>query len=73
MLSAGNGRSLHMIEVKRNCSSSVTDRGDRITFGDITITISDDNYIKFRELMNEYPERKPLELLAWLITAELVA
>ena len=51
----------------------MTDRGDRITFGDFTITISDDHYIRFRELMNEFPNRKPVELLSWLIEAELIA
>lgn len=62
-----------MIEIKRKCSSSVTDRGDKITFGDFTITISDDHYIRFRELLNEFPNRKPVELLSWLIEAELIA
>ena len=61
-----------MIEIKRNVSSSVTDRGDKITFGDFTITISDDHYIAFREMMNEYPNKKPTELLGWLIESELI-
>ena len=62
-------RSLHMIEIKRKCSSSVTDRGDRITFGDFTITISDDHYIIFRETMNKYPGLKPTEILEMIIAA----
>lgn len=61
-----------MIEIKRNCGSSVTDRGDKITFGDFTITISDDHYIKFRELMNEYPTVKPITLLESLIEQGLM-
>lgn len=40
------------VRIKRNCSTSVRDRGDALTFGDITITIDGDHYIKFRELMN---------------------
>ena len=40
--------------IKRNCSTSIKDRGDGLTFGDITIRIDGDHYIKFRELMNEY-------------------
>ena len=61
-----------MIEIKRKCSSSVTDRGDKITFGDFTITISDDHYIRFRELMNEFPNMKPVTLLESLIEVELM-
>ena len=41
------------VRIKRNCSTSIRDRGDGLTFGDITITLDDDHYIKFRELMNE--------------------
>ena len=64
-------RSLHMIEIKRNCSSAVTDRGDRITFGDFTITNSDDDYIKFREAMNKYPGLKVANILEIMISAGL--
>ena len=60
-----------LIEIKRRCSSSVTDRGDRITFGDFTITISDDHYTRFRELMNKYPDVKPVDILSWIIELEL--
>ena len=60
-----------MIEIKRNCSSAVTDRGDRITFGDFTITISDDDYIKFREIMNKYPVLKVVNILEILISEGL--
>jgi len=61
-----------MIEIKRNCSSSVTDRGDKITFGSISITISGEFYYNFKDLMNEYPNQKPIELLRWLIETELI-
>ena len=60
-----------MIEIKRNCSSSVTDRGDRMTFGDFTITLSDDDYIRFREMMNAYPGLKPAEILEMIMTTGL--
>ena len=59
------------VRIKRNCSTSIRDRGDGLTFGDITITIDDDHYIKFRELMNEY-ERDAPTLLQWIIEAELI-
>ena len=60
-----------MIKIKRNCSSSVTDRGDRITFGDFTITISDDDYIIFREAMNIYPGLKAADILEMVISEGL--
>ena len=43
-----------MIEIKRNCSSSIKDRGDYVTFGDFTIRISGDFYIKLMEIRNQY-------------------
>lgn len=42
-----------MIELKRNCSSSVRDTGDSVVFGDFTIRISCDYYIRLMEIKNE--------------------
>lgn len=42
-----------MIEIKRNCSSSIRDHGDCVTFGDFTIRISGDFYIRLMEIKNE--------------------
>lgn len=42
-----------MIELKRNCSSSVRDTGESIIFGNFTIRISCDYYIRLMEIKNE--------------------
>ena len=39
-----------MIDVKRNCSSSVRTTLDKITFGDFTITIDGDAYDMWRKV-----------------------
>lgn len=43
-----------MIEIKRNCNSSIKDHGDSVTFGAFTIRITGDFYIKLMEIRNQY-------------------
>ena len=54
-----------MIEVKRDCSSSVRDTGDKIIISSFTVRIDDIHYIMFREMMNEFnlDARAMLELI----------
>lgn len=47
-----------MIEIKRNCSSSITDHGDSLTFGDFTIRFTDDEYIMFMQFVNTKLDRQ---------------
>lgn len=61
-----------MIEIKRNCSSSIRDYGDKIIFGSFTITINNFHYTNFRKLMDKYSSRPPIEILRWLIESELI-
>ena len=60
-----------MIEIKRNCSSSIKDGGDRLTFGDFTIRFTDDEYIQFMEFANTRLDRQ--DALASVITEGLKA
>ena len=60
-----------MIEVKRDCSSSVRDTGDKIIVSSFTVRITDDDYIRFRVMMNEYNCDAP-KLIQWMIESELV-
>lgn len=43
-----------MIEVKRNCSSSITRRPDKITYGDFTITISGRDYEMLKKILDKH-------------------
>lgn len=43
-----------MIEIKRNCSSSITRRPDKITYGDFTITISGYDYEMLSKILDKH-------------------
>lgn len=43
-----------MIEIKRNCSSSITRRPDKITYGDFTITISGNDYEMLKKILDKH-------------------
>ena len=43
-----------MIEVKRNCSSSIRRSEDKITFGSFTITIANQDYERFSKILDKY-------------------
>ncbi len=56
------------IEVKRHCSSSVRNTPDRVTFGDFTIAITDEDAKKFHLLLdNLYEGWKLSDMLGDLI------
>lgn len=57
-----------MITIKRNCASSIHDNPlkDKITFGDFTIVISEEDYQVFDLWRNEL-KCKPEELLQTVI------
>lgn len=61
-----------MITIKRNCSSSIHDNPlkDKITFGDFTISISEEGYQVF-DLLRVELNLKPVELLEEAIAAGL--
>ena len=59
-----------MIEIKRNCSSSIMDNGDLMSFGDFTIRFTGDHYIMFMETMNEL-KKDPQSTLAEIISRGL--
>ena len=61
-----------MITIKRNCSSSIHDNPlkDKITFGDFTISISEEGYQVF-DLLRIELNLKPVELLEEAIAAGL--
>ncbi len=56
------------VEVKRHCSSSVRNTPDRVTFGDFTISITDEYAKKFHSLQdNLYEGWKLSDMLGDLI------
>lgn len=59
-----------MITIKRNCSSSIHDNPlkDKITFGDFTIVISEEDYKAF-DILRVVFALKPDELLQEVILA----
>ena len=59
-----------MITIKRNCSSSIHDNPlkDKITFGDFTIVISEEDYKAF-DILRVIFALKPDELLQEVILA----
>ena len=61
-----------MITIKRNCSSSIHDNPlkDKITFGDFTIVISEEDYKVF-DMLRIALEAKPDELLQTVISEGL--
>ena len=52
-----------MIELKRNCNSSVKDTGESVIFGAFTIKIAGDFYIRLMEIKNELNSDLQISLL----------
>ena len=60
------------IEVKRHCSSSIRNTSDRVTFGDFTISITDEDAKKFHQLEDHiYHGYKLTDILADIIDTGL--
>lgn len=59
-----------MIEIKRNCSSSISDRAEhhKITFGDFTIVLSYDDYGLFSDIRSEL-KLSPIDALQEILYA----
>ena len=43
-----------MIEIKRNCSSSIREQKDKITYGDFTISITGSDYEMLSKILDKY-------------------
>ena len=54
-----------MIEIKRNCSSSVRRSPEKVTYGDFTITISGSDYARFEKILDKYADRPARAL--WIV------
>ena len=61
-----------MIDVKRNCSSSVRTTLDKITFGDFTITIDGDAYELWRKVRQQLADKSDTGILSAVIYAGLL-
>ena len=61
-----------MIDVKRNCSSSVRTTLDKITFGDFTITIDGDAYDMWRKV-KQLADKTDTGILSAVIYAGLLS
>ena len=46
-----------MIEIKRNCSSSIRQREDSVSYGDFTIVISGKDYAIFEKILSKYKDK----------------
>lgn len=60
-----------MIDVKRNCSSSVRTTLDKITFGDFTITIDGEDFERWKKLKHDSGGLSDVVLLRDLILVGL--
>lgn len=65
-------RRIPMIDVKRNCSSSVRTTLDKITFGDFTITIDGDAYDMWRKV-KQLADKSDTGILSAVIYAGLLS
>lgn len=61
-----------MIDVKRNCSSSIRTTLDKITFGDFTITIDGDALEMWRKV-KQLADKSETGILAAVIYAGLLS
>ena len=61
-----------MIDVKRNCSSSVRTTLDKITFGDFTITIDGDAFEMWRKV-RQLADKTETGILSAVIYAGLLS
>ena len=46
-----------MIEIKRNCSSSIKQSEEKISFGDFTIVVSGGDYATFEKILSKYQNK----------------
>lgn len=60
-----------MIDVKRNCSSSVRTTLDKVSFGDFTITIDGDDFERWKKLKHDSGGLSDVVLLRDLILVGL--
>ena len=59
------------IMIKRNCSSSITTREDKITFGSISITMDLAAFDSWNKIRDNYPGVPATDLLRWVIACGL--
>ena len=59
------------ITIKRNCSSSITTREDKITFGSISITLDLAAFDSWNKIKDNYPMATAIDLLRWVIACGL--
>lgn len=61
------------ITIKRNCSSSITTREDKITFGSISITMDLAAFDSWNKIKDNYPTATAIDLLRWVIACGLTS
>lgn len=61
------------ITIKRNCSSSITTREDKITFGSISITMDLAAFDSWNKIKDNYPTATMIDLLRWVIACGLTS